>query len=330
MAGDSFDASKACLAVIDSDADELMESSSGGAFSVLARRTLGRGGVVYGHAFNEGLHVGCVRVDNAEGLAALRGSKYVQSDMSDAMQGVKADLKAGHEVLFAGTPCQVDGLLAFLGGRQEDLLTVDIVCHGVPSQAFFQDCMSEEFGDPLLELRFRDKREGWGCGGSGTVFRAGIENDVPFNPTVSYYYTQFLEGGVYRESCYRCPYAGGKRPGDFTIGDFWGIDAEAARLDDRWGISVVIANTEKAEALIPYVKSETTWAERPLDEAVQGNDQLIHPTRRPKSRDVELDRWLHEGVDVLEDEFRRQMALSSRIWLAKRAVKNALKGVLGI
>lgn len=330
MASNAFDASKTCLAAIDADSDELMESSSGGAFSVLARRTLGRDGVVYGHAFDEGLHVGCVRVACIEDLAMLRGSKYVQSDMGDAMRGVKADLKVGREVLFAGTPCQVDGLLSFLGGRQDGLLTVDIVCHGVPSQTFFQDCMGEEFGDPLLVLRFRDKREGWGCGGSGTVLRVGIEKDLPFNPAISYYYTQFLKGSVYRESCYRCPYAGGKRPGDFTIGDFWGIDAVAARLDDKLGISVVVANTEKAEALIPYVKSETTWAERPLDEAIQGNAQLIHPTRRPKSRDVVLDRWLDEGIEVLEGEFRRQMALSSMKWFVKRAVKNALKEVLGI
>ena len=329
MTNNEFDASKTCLAVIDADADELMKSSSGGAFSVLARRTLDRSGIVYGHAFDERLHVGCVRVDSVEGLAALRGSKYVQSAMGDAMRNVKADLEAGHEVLFSGTPCQVDGLLAFLGGPQDSLLTVDVVCHGVPSQAFFQDCMSVEFNDSLVTLNFRDKREGWGCGGSGAVFRGGAERGVPFNPAISYYYTRFLEGDVYRESCYKCPYAGGRRPGDFTIGDFWGINVVEAGLDEKRGISVVITNTEKAVALIPYVESKTVWAERPLEEAVQGNSQLLHPTPRSESRDIILNRWLDGGIEALEGEFRHKIALSSKKWLAKRMIKKAFKGALG-
>ena len=328
---------RTCLAVVNADVEELMLSSSGGAFSILARRTLLRGGTVYGHAFDGGLHVGCVRVDDLCGLASLRGSKYVQSDMADSMGHVREDLKAGREVLFSGTPCQVDGLLAFLGGPQEGLVTVDIVCHGVPSQTFFRDCMEREFsGSRVDDVRFRDKREGWGCGGgttttttTTTVFKRLVTRDKPFSPATSYYYTRFLAGDVYRESCYRCPYAGGERPGDFTIGDFWGIDSAAAGLEARRGISVVIANTAKAEGLLGYIKGESSWAERPLDEAARGNDQLMRPTSRPASRDVVLDRWLAEGVGVLEDEFGRKSAFASRKWLAKRAIKKAAKGVFG-
>lgn len=329
MADNASQSRKTCLAAVDSDDNELMLSSSGGAFSVLARRVIARGGVVYGHAFDDDLNVNCVRAENLDELAAMRGSKYVQSDMGDAIAGVGRDLGAGREVLFSGTPCQVDGLLAFLGGPRDGLLTVDIVCHGVPSQAFFSDCMGEEFADWLLSLRFRDKREGWGCVGGATILHAGIEKDVLFSPEISYYYKRFLAGDVYRESCYRCPYAGGERPGDFTIGDFWGIDVNSSGLDARRGISLVIANTEKAEELIPYIKSETSWAERPLEEAVRGNDQLMHPTPRPESRDVVLERWKEEGIGVLEGEYRRSTLLSSKEWLVKRAVKKFLKGVLG-
>lgn len=325
---------KTCLAAIDADRDELMLSSSGGAFSVLARKVIAHGGTVYGHAFDDGLHVACVRVDSLDGLAALRGSKYVQSDMGDAVSLVREDLKAGREVLFSGTPCQVDGLLAYLGGPQDRLLTVDIVCHGVPSQPFFSDCLNWEFaGSRLDSVRFRDKQEGWGCGGGTTtttpVFHRLVTRDRPFSPEISFYYRRFLSGDVYRESCYRCPYAGGERPGDFTIGDFWGIDVEASGLDPKHGISVIIANTEKAEALIPYIKEETAWAERPLEEAIRGNDQLMHPTPRPEARDVVLDRWLEEGIDVLENEYRCSTRFSSKKWLAKRSVKKFLKGVLG-
>ena len=252
-----------CLAAIDSDDDELMLSSSGGVFSVLARRMFDLGGVVYGHAFDDGFHVGCVRAGILTSFRRCAAQNTFKAIWAMQLQASSATSGQGVRSCSVGTPCQVDGLLAFLNGPQDGLLTVDIICHGVPSQAFFADCMREEFSDRLLSLRFRDKREGWGCGGGATVLRAGVKKDVPFSPEISYYYRRFLVGDVYRESCYRCPYAGGERPGDFTIGDFWGIDVGGSGLDARRGISVVIANTAKAEALIPCIKSETSWAERP-------------------------------------------------------------------
>ena len=183
-----MDAKVPCLAVINDSRDDLMASSSGGVFSILSRHVLAEGGVVYGHAFTEGLHVKCVRVDSIEGLDCLRGSKYVQSDMGDAMRRIRDDLRVGTPVLFSGTPCQVDGLLSFLDGGHDNLITVDIVCHGVPSWEFFKDCIDAEFaGRDLVELRFRDKREGWGCGGGGTVLHNDKMKDVPFAPEVSYY-----------------------------------------------------------------------------------------------------------------------------------------------
>lgn len=246
---------KVCYAVANASRDELMASSSGGAFSIIARSVLEEGGVVYGHAFVGPTEVRCVRIDDPAGLPRLRGSKYVQSDMGTAMRDVLFDLRAGRMVVFSGTPCQVAGLRSFLrakGAPDDGLLLVDIVCHGVPSQAFFTACMEwEHRGSRLDSVRFRDKREGWGAVGETTstvaasIFHRSMTRDRVFSPETSYYYERFLAGDVYRESCYRCPYAGGERPGDVTIGDFWGVDHEAAGLDPRDGISLVMANTAK-------------------------------------------------------------------------------------
>lgn len=329
---------KVCYAVANASMDELMASSSGGAFSIIARSVLEEGGVVYGHAFVGPTEVRCVRVDDPAGLPRLRGSKYVQSDMGTAMRDVLSDLRAGRRVVFSGTPCQVSGLSSFLrvkGAPTDGLLLIDIVCHGVPSQAFFDACMGwEHRGSRLESVRFRDKREGWGTVGVATavittpVFHRSVVRDEVFSPETSYYYERFLAGDVYRESCYRCPYAGGERPGDVTIGDFWGVDQQAAGLDPRGGISLVITNTARGDAVVRDIKEASRWAERPLGEAVAGNDQLRHPTQRPAARDEILEEWVESGIDGLEEEYRRATAWRRRAWLAKRAAKKMLKGAI--
>lgn len=325
-----------CVAAVNSSRDELMASSSGGVFSIVARAALERGGVVYGHAFVSPTKVECVRIDDAADLHRLRGSKYVQSDMGAIMRYVLADLRSGREIVFSGTPCQVAGLKAYLAVKGVDtdcLLLVDIVCHGVPSPEFFADCMGwESRGGRLDEVRFRDKREGWGCGGSTTtstrILHRLVTRDRAFSPKTSYYYERFLAGDVYRESCYRCPYAGGKRPGDITLGDFWGVDYAAAGLKSKQGISLVIVNTAKGESALCAVKNASQWAERPLEEAVAGNDQLRHPTTRTAERDRILADWKARGIAAVESDYRRETAWRRRAWLAKRFIKKLLKGVL--
>ena len=313
-----------------------MASSSGGAFSIIARDVLARGGVVYGHAFVAPTRVECIRIDDATDLPRLRGSKYVQSNMGASMRSVLDDLRTGREAMFSGTPCQVAGLRAFLSAKKaatNRLLLVDMVCHGVPSPEFFAECMEwESRGSRLDEVRFRDKREGWGCGGGTTtttpILHRLVTCDRVFSPKTSYYYKRFLTGDVYRESCYRCPYAGGPRPGDVTLGDFWGVNYTSAGLCPRDGVSLVIANTAKGELVLQAVKAASQWAERPLEEAVAGNDQLRHPTPRTPARDEILEEWKAHGIAALESDYRRGTALERRTWLAKRAVKKLLKGVL--
>ena len=328
----------ACYAVVNASKGELMASSSGGAFSIIARDALGKGGVVYGHAFVGPTEVRCIRVDCLDDLPRLRGSKYVQSNMGDVMRDVLSDLRAGLRVVFSGTPCQIAGLRSLLsvkGAPVDGLLCVDIVCHGVPSQAFFSACMGWEYrGSRLDSVCFRDKREGWGCGGGTTtttttpILHRLVTQEHPFSSETSYYYERFLAGDIYRESCYQCPYAGGDRPGDVTIGDFWGIDHEAAGLDPSGGISLVIANNDRGEAAVQSIKDESYWAERPLEEAAIGNDQLRHPTPRPAARDVVLEEWAESGIGDLEERYRRETAWRRRVWLAKRVVKKVLRGMI--
>ena len=135
----------------------LRGSSSGGVFSILAQYVLRKGGVVCGAAFDEGNVVKHILVENAADLEKLRGSKYVQSEIGHIFVQIKDLLKSGRQVLFSGTPCQVAGLNSYLEKDFDNLLTVDVACHGVPSPKVWQKYIFE-LGKDVSQFNFRDKR----------------------------------------------------------------------------------------------------------------------------------------------------------------------------
>lgn len=318
-----------CYAVSSNDESDLARSSSGGAFSILARRVIDGGGVVYGHAFCEQNAVRCVRIDAVNELSRLRGSKYVQSDMGEAMPLVANDLRNGLRVLFSGTPCQVAGLKSFLDFSNikcDDLFLIDIVCHGVPSQRFFLDCIEHEYSsNGEAVICFRDKKLGWGCSGSVAVESSFSYKRVkPFDSLTSYYYSTFINAETYRESCYRCPYARPERSGDVTLGDFWGIDHVSAGLDSRNGISLVLVNSEKGLKLARWLLASSACVERPVAEAIRGNDQLRKPADRPSNRDSILEDWSNGNLSELERRFMSENKLRRFLWRLKWRVKRLL------
>ena len=148
--------------------DDVSESASGGVFGAVAREHISSGGVAYGAAYErEGntLRVRHRRAVSVDELRPLLNSKYVQSDAGSCFADIKADLCEGGRVLFCGTPCQVAGLRGFLRRDYEGLTTIDLICHGVPSARMFADCVEgygKQFGSPVVDFRFRCKREGWG------------------------------------------------------------------------------------------------------------------------------------------------------------------------
>lgn len=229
-------------------ADEVRAvSSSGGVFSLLAESCLEGGGVVYGAAFDDKLQLRHIRVASVIGLGALRGSKYLQSAIGYSFRQVREDLNMGRKVLFVGTPCQIAGLRNYLRHDFENLLLVDLICHGVPSQKAFDAYLKEQSpDDPVVGYDFRNKRDGWGGAylllllllSGKKIYRKDADDD---------YMCAFLSGLMLRPSCYNCQYAQMRRVGDITIGDYWGAGNEAKEDDDKKGTSLVFLNTPKAE-----------------------------------------------------------------------------------
>ena len=287
-------------------------SSSGGFFSVLAQSVLKDGGVVFGAAYSDDYrYVHHICATTPEELGRLRGSKYVHSNTEETYTAVEAYLKAGRQVLYTGCACQIAGLYGFLGGDRPNLLTADIVCHGAPSLKAYRAFLDEKSaGKTIDKVDFREKAYWkWGTAPSiffsdGSVYR---ENDK------GSYFKGFLGGIITRECCGSCPYAKINRVGDFTMGDFWGVDQVDPEITDKNGTSLALFNSPKGEAYFKQIKQSCTLAKREdvkqiLEVAKTRNGQLLHSTRNHNNRAVffeQLDKMsFSEAINLALTKYR--------------------------
>lgn len=251
-----------------------LSSSSGGVFRVLAEDVLVDGGVVYGAAFDVHNRLRHVRAESADALVPLTGSKYVQSEIGTAFCQVRADLKNGRRVLFTGTPCQVAGLYAFLGGDDANLLTADVLCHGVPSPAVFERYLESLGVGEKCRIEFRNKDNGW------KKYEVVVGDRVHETFRANAYMKGFLSNLYLRPSCASCRFVGCRRPGDLTLGDFWGAGNFRKRYDDDKGTSLVLLNSPKARSIFQTLQDKFSLAEQvPSDSAVPFNPSLVHASK---------------------------------------------------
>lgn len=280
-------------------------SSSGGAFSLFARKILNEGGVVFGASMDEQQNLRHIPIFNVDELSKLRGSKYVQSEIGDCFQVIKKLLREGKKVLFCGTPCQVAGLYSYLNARYEDLLiTLDLVCHGVPSQLVFRTYLEKLkksialSGGNIEGFRFR-KLDSWD-------YRPAVKFSKSkwqiLEQEKNVYMGAFFKGWTYRECCFNCQYANLKRVGTFTIADFWGIGKHGIpfKKNVASGVSLVIDNQGLMPKYMEGVKQESYIEYRPLDEALHENHNLTAPVKREPQRDTAVMDLLNPNISLLE------------------------------
>lgn len=252
---------------------QLKRSQSGGAFFAIANYVIEQGGVVYGAAFDSNWRVSHQRASNLGNLEKLRMSKYVQSDLSGVFEEVKKDLRSGLYVLFSGTSCQVAGLKAYIPiSLHHSLLCIDIICHGVPSPKIWEDYLhhlSVKYKGSISYACFRDND----FGRKSSKQKFIINGKAHYGQTTNYLYFQ---GYTIRDSCSNCYFTNVSRVGDFTIGDFWGAEQYFKEEEISRGISLVLINSSKAEALLSFLKSYCTMKEFELNNCLQ--PQLIKPT----------------------------------------------------
>ena len=267
-------------------------SSSGGMFTVYAEQVLDHGGIVFGAGFDAGQNVLFCAARTREELAPLRVSKYVQAETGEVYRRVKESLDSGKEVLFAGTPCQVAALYSFLEADPPNLLTCDIICHGVPSPLFYRKWLAwleKIYGGPIHSINMRTKK--WRTHYMGLELEAGspLRRHILSwrDKNVEYLGWAFLTNLSLRNRCFSCPYVKTPRMGDLTLGDFWKLgelgDEEGEK---RKGISLVLCSSEKGRSLFAAAEKRARVIPREFAEAAAGNSTLREPTPQPAKRDA--------------------------------------------
>lgn len=276
------------ICTYNNDEEKRMQGSSGSVFYEIAKETINQGGVVFGAAFVEKLQLKHIKVEKIEDIYPLMKSKYIQSNTNGVFQQVKDELKKGRKVCFVGTPCHCQALYNFLGKKTNDnLILIDFICHGVPSQSLFDKAIAQFEKDndcDVTGFSFRRK-----TGNSlrnyeiSYIDKSGNHNNQIGCARKFHYYCGYLKYFTFRDSCYQCKFVGHDRITDMTLGDFWGLEKIEPQLNDiNKGYSMLIVNSNKGAELFKKLSGNFTSKEYPLELAARNNYAYCKPAFKSK------------------------------------------------
>ena len=282
--------------------EEQMSSSSGGLFSVLARKVLSENGLVCGAAYDKVQAVYHLIIDSEADLYRLKETKYVQSQIGDAFKTIKNKLEQEKIVLFSGTPCQVAGLRKYLGKEYENLLCIDLICHGVPSPEVWQRYKKEiANGKEIERVSFRNKNQG--ISPITIDYYLSDGNVIKESYADSVYMKGFIQNLYVRPSCFECKFKGTKRCSDLTLGDFWAVKEYYPDFDNGNGVSAVIVHSEKGRNWIEKIKSDVHILEVTTKEVACWNENLLVPAEMNQNRAEFFLQWNDQNLRELITTF---------------------------
>lgn len=269
---------------------ERQDSTSGGVFSLLAEQILEQGGVVFGAAYNDDFVVQHIAVRDKKDLNKLRNAKYTQSILGNSFKETETLLKSGRKVLFSGTPCQCAGLKQFLRKEYDNLLLVDLICHGVPSPKIWQmyinyRSLKENKGKRPVRINMRSKKSGWSQYGYSTEFDYGEGNITRIHNSQDLFMKAFVGNICLRKSCSDCVSKGIERCTDFTLGDYWGVWNQHPKFDDDKGTSIVFVHSKKGENILKQLEDKMNCIEVDIEEAYRENESLVISSKAHEKRE---------------------------------------------
>lgn len=303
-----------CLAAKGDDNELVNNSSSAGIFTLLAQRTIKNNGVVFGAAFNSVWGVEHTYTETMEGLSKFQGSKYVQSIIGNSFIEAERFLKSGREVLFSGTPCHIAGLKRFLNKVYENLICVELICHGIPSPLIWRsylqsvvgkydqtDSLSIQDASKIKHIKFRDKKISW-----RKFCFSIIGNDNKTILSQKHYYNLYLKAYLrnfnLRYSCYNCPARKGRSGADIMLGDFWSVARLYPDFYSPAGVSLILAYSGKGEAIMHDINAETIVIK--YEEALN-NINIELDVKKPAERDTFFNDFNQFGISALKQYCKR-------------------------
>lgn len=309
----------------------LKKSASGGVFYTLASSVIKEKGCAVGAAFNDKFELSHIIADDEKTLGKMQGSKYTQSSTGFVFREIKKKLNNNEKVLFSGCPCQVAGLKSYLGKDYNNLITIDLICHGVPSNKAFKDYLKffeKKKNIKVKKFSFRDKDIGRGKNGSIIS-----ENNKKFKlyETAQSYLFYFAHSYIMRKNCYSCKYADSHRTGDITIGDFWGLEKEHSELlgknkiDESKGVSVMIANTQKGIDFVERNSKLFELYDSAFEKAARGNARLNHSGKYNPERDAILELYAEKGWEAVDERFSKNIGLRKYSGYIKSILPSGIK-----
>lgn len=295
------------FAALNLDKEEIKMSSSGGVFLKVAKYVINElSGVVFGAVYTDELNVRIQKADKELELYKMAGSKYVYSDIGTTYREVEEELKAGKVVLFSGVSCQISGLYHYLGKEYEKLISLEILCHGAPSQDLFDKYlhhMQKKHKSKIISINQRDKSKPWNPLITKRI-RVDFENKTlicseDFDPYMSFYIREF----AYRDACYKCKYVGTERIGDLILGDFGGLGIiEKCSLNVANGVSLLLVNTKKGREMLEKI-DEIQMEKRNLNEVTKLNSCLRSHVKEPTIRAAFVEDYSSLSEDELFDRY---------------------------
>ena len=304
---------KHVFAALNKNDSVVVNSSSGGIFYALAESVISEGGCVFGATLNECFKVKHICVDRIEDIPLLQKSKYVQSYIGDCYKQALQKLKEGKKILFSGTPCQIAAMKTIAGGKYAGtLFLVDVVCHGIPSQTFWNDyvaTLSKKIG-LLKEYIFCYKRKARNGMNKYTSFTGKRCKKIIKNwPQDSYNYF-FMKAINYQEACYFCKFAKPQRVSDLTICDYWRWESYHTNdFPSCSSLSGICVNSDEGQMILDKIADKLTLAESSFDNLAAHNGCLLRPTPKPEGREKFLQEWKSKGYDFIEKNFEKKNRL---------------------
>lgn len=305
----------------------LIESTAGGFFPTIAEWIIEEKGVVFGTAYDENMTPIVCKAESIDEIRKFNGSKYVQSDLTKALPEIGKELRKRKLVLFSGTPCQVAAVKTlyreYVG---KTLITMDVVCYGVPSPGLFGAFLKSIERDKqarIIDYRFRDKhRHGWSH--TTVITMVNDKGDIIKFEEKDYskvpYYKMFGARNCFRKECYCCQYNTIKRTSDFTTGNFWGIENMTDEFETRNGVSMVLINTNFANIIYEKVKNRFQTLDMSIEHAIQANDALVHTCKYPYERDAIYRYFRKHGFEAMFNKFYSDTVINR----VKKKVRNIL------